>query len=64
MTCSNCGLQTHGGYCDCMIIDGEFVGAWWKDVGKEQNTQCSKINKKSQVLNTQQNHDDFRRRHY
>lgn len=29
MECSNCGQATHGGYCECMIIDGEFKGAWW-----------------------------------
>lgn len=29
MLCSNCGKETNGGYCDCMIVDGEFKGAWW-----------------------------------
>jgi hypothetical protein len=36
MNCENCGSETHGGYCDCMIVDGEFKGAWWKEV-KEEN---------------------------
>jgi hypothetical protein len=29
MKCENCGSEKHGGYCDCMIVDGEFKGAWW-----------------------------------
>ncbi|WP_214783273.1 hypothetical protein [Exiguobacterium sp. s183] len=28
--CPNCFLPTHGGFCDCMIVDGEFKGAWWQ----------------------------------
>ncbi|WP_312085180.1 hypothetical protein [Exiguobacterium sp.] len=35
MECSNCGSQTHGGYCNCMIIEGEFKGAWWLEASKE-----------------------------
>ena len=35
MTCSNCGSETHGGYCDCMIVDGEFKGTWWEDAEKK-----------------------------
>jgi hypothetical protein len=34
MNCQNCGKETHGGYCDCMIVDGEFKGAWWEKTGK------------------------------
>lgn len=29
MQCVNCGRPTEGGYCDCMIVDGVFKGAWW-----------------------------------
>lgn len=35
MECSNCGNQTHGGYCNCMIIEGAFIGAWWLEASKE-----------------------------
>lgn len=31
MYCSKCGRETHGGFCDCMIVDGEFKGEWWRD---------------------------------
>lgn len=34
MKCSNCGRETHGGYCDCMIVNGEFKGAYWDKKGK------------------------------
>ncbi len=30
MPCENCGRLTEGGYCDCMIVDGEFKGAHWR----------------------------------
>lgn len=31
MKCENCGMETHGGYYDCMIVNGEFKGAWWRE---------------------------------
>ncbi|WP_257152586.1 hypothetical protein [Bacillus sp. AFS059628] len=29
MKCENCDSETPGGYCDCMIVDGDFKGTWW-----------------------------------
>lgn len=31
MKCEYCNNETHGGYCDCMIVDGEFKGKWWRN---------------------------------
>jgi len=31
MKCEYCNNETHGGYCDCMIVDGEFRGKWWRN---------------------------------
>lgn len=42
MNCPNCGRETHGGYCDCMIVNGEFKGAWWRKENK-QNLKERKV---------------------
>ena len=39
MGCENCGRLTEGGYCDCMIVNGEFKGAHWR---KEDDNMTQK----------------------